>query len=201
MINIEAIKKLFGLLDQGLCHGAGHIANEFCVQQAVSLAVGSNKTDKPWCIHSALRDLGIIMNDCNMWSSNKARADGLRRFAVAEMGTGDESFDGKLFARKLSEKLDIDPCLDPSPNDVYHEWIKHGAKTVINYEQRVCIFADTAADIMLEMGTKGSQFLHYCDEKYTPRQIKKIVKKETKKAYAAGLCTYGTCGAQQTVNQ
>jgi hypothetical protein len=89
-ITKEIIDRLLDILNAGLCSGAGDMSvpGTFCVQQAVSMATGQpEEGDAPVnCINDEIRSWGINMND-QEWSSPKARSDGMRRFAVAQMGS------------------------------------------------------------------------------------------------------------------
>lgn len=187
-VTLDAIKALLGLMDKGIIHGAGRIPSQFCVQQAVSLATGGSQTDRPWCVNPNLRDLGIAMNDANVWYTNESRAQGLRRFAVAEMGT-DEKFCSYDFTQKLAKHLGLDNFseTESNPLKVYQEWL-----CIRSGEQGISDFANACADIMLEMDTPGSRHLHYCDERYSKKEAAKIVKQETKKAFSSQMASFGT---------
>jgi hypothetical protein len=50
-----------------------------------------------------VRRFKIRLNDAK-WSSNKARAVGMRRLAIAQLGTNDPSFDEKRFVEVLVEQ-------------------------------------------------------------------------------------------------
>lgn len=51
-------------------------------------------------VHEVLRSVKIELNDISGWLNNKARARGLRRLAIAQLGS-DEKFDSKLFSTKV----------------------------------------------------------------------------------------------------
>ena len=57
--------------------------------------------DEPTCVSPALRKLKINLNDRN-WSSKEARANGLRRLSVIQLGTKD-TLDDEEFSRRLAE--------------------------------------------------------------------------------------------------
>lgn len=71
-------------------NGAGSMLQPgaFCVQQAVSQAIGfPGMEDHPKiCVNDDLIEFGITLND-SPWTSDKARAKGMKRFAIAELGT------------------------------------------------------------------------------------------------------------------
>jgi hypothetical protein len=61
--------------------------------------MGLPHSDNPSCVHPAVRSFKIALNDSD-WSSNSARAKGLRRIAVAQLGS--EEIDGILFVKELA---------------------------------------------------------------------------------------------------
>jgi hypothetical protein len=74
-----------------------------CVEAAVCYALGQPHGDEPECVNDAVRWFKIRLNDAK-WSSNKARAVGMRRLAIAQLGTNDPSFDEKRFVEVLVEQ-------------------------------------------------------------------------------------------------
>ena len=100
-ITVEHARKVLTIVDAGLIKGAGKkpIAGEVCVEQAVCMALGLPHSDNPICVAPVLRVLKIKINDCN-WSSNQARAKGLRRLAVAQLGSADH-LDEQEFRRRV----------------------------------------------------------------------------------------------------
>jgi len=83
-------RKVLDIVDQGLCYGAGKkpVPGQVCVEQAVCMALDLPFSDNPECVDSTLRQFKIRLNDAN-WSSDAARAKGLRRLAVVQLGTKD----------------------------------------------------------------------------------------------------------------
>jgi hypothetical protein len=82
----------------GLVAGVG-IAEpgKMCVEAAVCYALGLPHGDDPGCVAQSLRRLKIRLNDAR-WSSDQARATGLRRLAIAQLGSAgvlDESAFGR----------------------------------------------------------------------------------------------------------
>ena len=83
------VRKLLGVLDHGLVKGLGEREpGKFCVEAAVCYALDLPHGDDPGCVANSVRQLKIRLNDSH-WSSNKARAEGLRRLAVIQLGTKD----------------------------------------------------------------------------------------------------------------
>ena len=99
----EAVaKRCLEVVDQGLVSGMGvPEPGKLCVEAAICYALGLPHGDDPACVSRALRQLKIKLND-SAWSSNAARAKGLRRLAVAQLGSR-ENFDEKEFARRVAE--------------------------------------------------------------------------------------------------
>ena len=58
-----------------------------CVEAAVCAALGLPHGDDPGCVIDSLREIKIALNDSDEWDSNKSRAEGLRRLAIAQIGT------------------------------------------------------------------------------------------------------------------
>ena len=97
----EAIAtKVLSVVDKGLSSGTGNRKpGEMSVEAAVCYALGLPHGDDPGCVAPALRTLKIRLNDSN-WSSEAARARGLRRLAIAQLGSKDH-LDEKEFRRRV----------------------------------------------------------------------------------------------------
>ncbi len=99
-ITSEVAAKVLSIVDKGLSKGLGNPrAGEMCVEAAVCFALGLPHGDDPGCVSPELRSLKIRLNDSN-WSSKDARAKGLRRLAVAQLGSKDH-LDDKEFVRRI----------------------------------------------------------------------------------------------------
>jgi hypothetical protein len=86
-INIDVARKVLKVVDAGLVKGVGVAKpGKMCVEAAVCYALGLPHGDDPECVSRAVRSLKINLNDKN-WSSNQARAKGLRRLAIAQLGS------------------------------------------------------------------------------------------------------------------
>jgi hypothetical protein len=59
-----------------------------CVEAAICYALGEPHGDNPSCVGSAIREYKIKINDAQ-WSSNEARTKGMRRAAIAQLGSQD----------------------------------------------------------------------------------------------------------------
>ncbi len=101
-IDREVAAKVLSVVDAGLSRGLGKPKpGEMCVEAAVCFALGLPHSDDPGCVSSAVRSLKITLND-KKWSSNEARAKGLRRLAIIQLGTKDET-DDKAFVAAVAE--------------------------------------------------------------------------------------------------
>lgn len=89
-ITKELAEKVLQVVDQGLIAGLGQpVPGQMCVEAAVCYAMGLPHSDKPTCVDQYLSHLKIQLNDSRIWTSNKARAKGLRRLAIVQLGTKD----------------------------------------------------------------------------------------------------------------
>ena len=103
-ITREIAAKVLHVVDQGLSKGVGtrkkgDVQGEMCVEAAVCYALGLEHGDDPGCVSAPLRALKIRLNDSN-WSSKAARAKGLRRLALAQLGSKGH-LDDKEFVRRV----------------------------------------------------------------------------------------------------
>ena len=94
--------KVLQTVDSGLVSGVGKpIPGEMCVEAAVCYALDLPHGDEPGCVNRALRAFKIRLNDAH-WSSPAARAAGLRRLALAQLGSAGH-LDDREFTRRLAE--------------------------------------------------------------------------------------------------
>lgn len=95
-------RKVLDIVDAGLVRGVGVAQpGQMCVEAAVCYALGLPHGDNPGCVSRAVRSLKIELNDAD-WSSNAVRARGLRRLALAQLGSRD-ALDDHEFARRCAE--------------------------------------------------------------------------------------------------
>ena len=101
-ITREIAQKVRDTVDAGLVHGVGKpVAGQMCVEAAVCFALDLPHGDDPGCVSPALRRLKIGLND-RAWSTPTARAKGLRRLAVAQLGSKGVLDDAE-FMRRMAE--------------------------------------------------------------------------------------------------
>jgi hypothetical protein len=86
-LNEDIARKVLTAVDAGLVRGLGTQApGKMCVEAAVCYAMGLPHGDEPTCVSPALRKFKIGLNDA-YWSSDSARARGMRRLAIAQLGS------------------------------------------------------------------------------------------------------------------
>lgn len=108
-ITREIAQKVLTAVDAGLVKGKGiQKPGQMCVEAAVCYALGLPHSDDPKCVSRALRQLKIRLNDSN-WSSNQARAKGLRRLALIQLGSRDK-LDDIEFSKRVA-RLAITTCV------------------------------------------------------------------------------------------
>jgi len=96
-INEGVARKVIETVDKGLSHGLGSpTPGRMCVEAVVCYALELPHGDNPKCVNNSLRNFKIGLNDSHGWRTNTDRAEGLRRLAVAQLGTNN-AFDTKLF--------------------------------------------------------------------------------------------------------
>jgi len=87
MISLETARRVLSIVDAGLCRGVGEpTPGKMCVEAAVCYALGEPHGDQPSCVAEPDRRFKIKLNDAD-WSSDAARAKGLRRVAIMQLGT------------------------------------------------------------------------------------------------------------------
>ncbi len=80
-------RRVVAIVDQGLCSGMGEpIPGQMCVEAAICYALGMEHGDEPKCVEPCIRAYKIAINDA-AWSDDMARARGMRRAAVAQLGS------------------------------------------------------------------------------------------------------------------
>jgi hypothetical protein len=100
-ITEELARKVLATVDAGLIKGLGiQHPGSMCVEAAVCYAMGLPHSDEPTCVSPALRVFKIELNDSN-WSGPKARAKGMRRLAIAQLGSAGV-LDDLEFAKRVA---------------------------------------------------------------------------------------------------
>lgn len=101
-LNEAVARKVLETVDAGLSQGLGiQEPGKMCVEAAVCYALGLPHGDNPPCVGAAVRAFKIRLNDSG-WSSSEARAKGMRKLAIAQLGS--DQIDQKEFARLIAEE-------------------------------------------------------------------------------------------------
>jgi|JI10StandDraft_1071094.scaffolds.fasta_scaffold26325_4 hypothetical protein len=80
-------EKYDAILGDGLCAGLNDYSRGLvCIEAAIAIASGEPLNDHPACVYNRLSGLSIKLNDSN-WSSPEARATGLYKLGLAQLGT------------------------------------------------------------------------------------------------------------------
>ena len=96
----ELAEKVRDVVSAGLVCGKGEpIPGRMCVEAAVCYAMGLPHSDEPTCVGQAVRSFKIALNDSN-WSSDMARANGMKRIAIAQLGSIE--IDQNQFTKELA---------------------------------------------------------------------------------------------------
>jgi len=103
-ITREIAIKVRDTVDAGLVKGIGiQIPGQMCVEAAVCYAMGLPHSDEPPCVSAAVRSLKIGLND-SAWSSDEIRGRGMRRLALAQLGSAG-TVDDAEFNRRVIEVI------------------------------------------------------------------------------------------------
>ena len=97
------IPKFDAILERGLCSGLGTPNGQVCIEAAIALAMGLPFSDAPTCVEKNIIVFKIALND-QSWSTEEARAKGLRNIGIAQIGSKDV-VDGIVFQQLLTTKL------------------------------------------------------------------------------------------------
>lgn len=185
MITKQHIQNLIHLLtSHGLTNGAGSGTQQFCVQQAVNRVINedlmSEYDDSPYkCVGDRITAFGITMNDYFGNSiTKKQRAEMLKRFAIAEMGSNEIKEEN--FFRKLNQRLGIAQTTEQGV-EFYLVHCPGGTKL-----ERMTYLANMSADVLQEMETEGSKFLYLLDEPNKRKRAREAYKLG-KKSYAVQM--------------
>lgn len=103
-ITEETIRSLLAVVDQGLSKGRYYPdESKPSIDEAICLALKEPHRPSLLCISPQLRKLLVQFNDVN-WTSEAARANGLRLLAVAQFGAAG-AIDPELFVREVNMAL------------------------------------------------------------------------------------------------
>jgi hypothetical protein len=172
--------------DAGLCNGLGDRSGKkgsMCVEAVVSyLTTGNPNSDTPACVDEELRGFKIKLNDATIWMNNKARGRGLRRIAIAQLGTKSKEYDfssSHFFAqlrdaaaRRLAPHIKDCDSLAKAEERASHCTSVGVLQNVVDFicgypcsdkrKQKVFMqLIEDCVQILIKMKTPGSKYLKY----------------------------------------
>jgi hypothetical protein len=100
------VKKFDGILARGLSTGLGEQGSQVCIEAAVCEALGLPHGDDPGCVANSVRSFKIRLND-SRWSSEKARAAGLRDLGLAQLGSKGVVDDTEFMSRAAEKTIQV----------------------------------------------------------------------------------------------
>lgn len=110
---------VLSVVDKGLSDGMGSPKpGAMCIEAAVNYALGLPHGDEPICVDEDLRSLKISINDAGCWQNNKSRAKGLRRLAIAQLGTNKAPFNWNKFCDHVKILIETKSKMDLPANFV-----------------------------------------------------------------------------------
>ena len=143
------IRKLLATVDAGLTAGVGvPEPGKMCVEAAIAFALGEPHSDGPTCVHPVVRAGKIALNDC-AWSSDLARAQGLRRVAIAQLGS--TKIDYVKYVTLLAQYT----------HDEIVPLAAESAKTAAEYAESAESAAQYAAKTAAEYAESAAQYAEY----------------------------------------
>ncbi len=124
-ITLPVAERVLEVVNPGLSKGMGTstMLGHMCIEAAVAYALGLPHTDRPTCVSTEVRYFAIGLNDLQ-WQSNEWRADGLRRLAVAQLGSNqlpDNVFSQGVFIKAVNTLIPYvlrKECLPSCRNDL-----------------------------------------------------------------------------------
>lgn len=171
----KILRKLRYGLPRGL--GSGGDGN-MCVQHVVARALGEGAIDEPSCVDSYVRGIGVTLNDL-MWSSETARAEGLKRFAIAQLGTNSDDY---VFDRVEFEQRSF---------HLYQLLNRYVGNNSGLLDKEFKELADAYADVLIGMKTPGAE--HMCMLDWSQEDLEAMEREhdeKSKEAWAQGRRTY-----------
>jgi hypothetical protein len=176
IVNESLAFKVLSVVDKGLSHGLGiREPGQMCVEAAVAYASGEEHNDQPTCVDETLALEKIALNDANGWTNGKSRARGLRRVAIAQLGSA-ERFDYDKYHRHfrdlgeaVAEKHNL-TLLEKARKEYINDLqvVIKEAKAWIEYLERAMKDGKKVKDIEdLEMNLSGPRGFYFDTDNYT----------------------------------
>ena len=170
-------RRICELIDHGLVAGLGTpVPGQMCIEAVVNHALGRPHGDDPGCVAQSVRRLKIGLNDA-LWSVPTARAAGLKRLGLAQLGTAD-TLDEAAFAGRIANMSVRRARLlykDPTFRAWADEWLSGADRTAYSaysaahsaysaaYSARDALLASVAEEvvqILIDMKAPGCKWLY-----------------------------------------
>lgn len=139
----EVAKKVLEVVDAGLVKGLGSaVLGKMCVEAAVNYALGLPHGDQPECVGEQVREFKIVLNDAQ-WLTNEDRTKGMRKLAIAQLGSDTINQDKflKLVGLKcmtrvlpvlITNELVEGPYKEKIMNDTYYKFDSQGRLLLVD---------------------------------------------------------------------
>ncbi len=99
---IKHAKEVIRLVNFGLTKGLGEPKEgKMCIEAVICKVFNLPHGDNPECVGEEVRKAKIALNDCR-WSSNLVRANGMKKLAIAQLGSN------TLNQEKFKQKLKLE---------------------------------------------------------------------------------------------
>jgi hypothetical protein len=160
----EAIaRRVLEVVDAGLTVGIGSpTPGQMCVEAAVCFALDEPHGDNPSCVALPVRNLKTRLND-SRWSSDMARAKGLRRVAIAQLGTNN-AIDETEFIRRVLAISGIKGSSAWTASEMMHAAAYKVSELTgppsTAGDRILSAFAENIVQILIELKSPGCQWLY-----------------------------------------
>ena len=129
-ITKELVDAIHAGLDKGLTAGIGvQEEGKMCVEALICFKLGLPHSDKPTCVGEEVRKAKISLND-GAWSTEKVRAEGMRKLAIAQLGSD------KLDQKEFRDKLKLNSTRKILPFIIQKHFEDCGDRKLLEYKQK-----------------------------------------------------------------
>jgi hypothetical protein len=158
----EAIaRRVLEVVDAGLTVGIGKPEpGQMCVEAAVCFALDEPHGDTPSCVSPVVRVLKTRLNDSH-WSSDTARAKGMRRVAIAQLGTNN-AIDEREFVNRIAP-LGAEYPADKARHVIWQVHMAAGLQRA-DADKILSEFAEKIVQILIDLKSPGCQWLYLTED-------------------------------------
>lgn len=153
VVNEAVVSRVLKVVDAGLVNGLGEpVPGKMCVEAAVNFALNGDHNDEPECVLSNLRTYKIDLNDSGPWATDLSRAKGMRRLAIAQLGTNTAKYTLKWadFKHQFEQLVDkkYGNCFSPLAAVDYRSSVQDVEAEVAAFEKKaLASIADAIKDV------------------------------------------------------